>query len=982
MPGVAVTTLSRAALRVALLASACAALPAFGQATPDPVQSDAGQTSVEADESADAAQGIVVTGARAEQRSSIDVKRNAAVILDGIVNDEIGALPDNSVGDTLERITGVSADRFKGNANELSIRGLGPTLSFSEFNGREVSTAGPDRSVAFQQFPSELVNGVIVYKSQQADFLEGGIGGVIELRSLKPLDYGKRRIQGEFRASYLPKDDDIVGRDGLGYRANLSYVDQFHTGIGDIGISIGVQRQDVAAPEDYYNGNSAYVPCSTSANNGTLVTGTATQLNTAGANSNCVKADAPRSGIGETIGDVYYATQSRSFRQQRTRELRNAVIGALQWKPTPNLDIALDGQYSKRESTEDRNVFAIAEALRGIKPLIIGDGTNGFSDGALVKYSGNSNLENQLELRERDEEYIAAAATIGWKDDHLAITGDGSFSQSHRTETQKATRMRSTTRVGYTLDYSDSPIVPVVTFNNFDITNPANFNAPANNAVYARNRLVTDRRDDIYAGRLDAEYSFDQGFIRSIKIGGRYSEHHRTLDGNANTDLNTILGYGGMTPAQIINKANVDCREAFPTKQYFPTTGTNVTNWATFDNQCLFRTFTGSDSALPYPTETRDPGDIDVRERIKAAYAMASFGGDLGALPFSGNVGLRYVKTNITSIGYRLPFKVTIDPASDNYTVGPDPSGAIQTNTLKGSYEYFLPSLNLAFELSNQVKLRLAGYRAMSRSPIESFGAGIALNPTLSGTGDASSIAFNPTSGNANLKPLRGWNADASLEFYLSKDTLFSVAGYYKWLRGTVISRLAGIPTTIQVTTQVGTNAPTQQSYDVNLIAPANDPDMRHLYGVEFTGSHAFSWLPGLLSGFGVSGSLNVAWANFQYPDTSTLAPYLDPENLIGLSKYVANGSVYWEKGGLSLRASYRYRSHYYKPNSSTNRGVQDAGYLNLSAQYDLTKNVQLKFQVLNVTDTKDVFYKGGYDSIAEVSESGPQYYFGARFRF
>src|SRR3546814_7551764 len=108
----------------------------------------------------------------------------------------------NSVGDTLERIVGVSADRFKGNANELSVRGLGPTLSFSTFNGREVSTAGPDRSVAFQQFPSELVNGVLVYKTQRADFLEGGVGGVIELRSMKPLDYGKRRIQFAVRGDF------------------------------------------------------------------------------------------------------------------------------------------------------------------------------------------------------------------------------------------------------------------------------------------------------------------------------------------------------------------------------------------------------------------------------------------------------------------------------------------------------------------------------------------------------------------------------------------------------------------------------------------------------------------------------------------------------------------------------------------------------------------------------------------------------------
>lgn len=964
MPGIASATVGRIALRSALLASVFIATPALAQET-----------------AGDDSDPIVVTGARATQRNSIDVKRNSDVVLDGIVNDEIGALPDNSVGDTLERITGVSADRFKGNANELSVRGLGPTLSFSTFNGREVSTAGPDRSVAFQQFPSELVNGVLVYKTQRADFLDGGIGGVIELRSLRPLDYGKRRIQGEIRGSYLPKDDAIIGRDGLGYRANLSYVDQFDTPLGRIGVSLGVQRQDVAAPEDYYNGNSAFVPCNTNANNGTLTTGTTAQLNTAGANSNCQVGAAPRAGIGETIGTTYFANQSRSFRQQRTRELRNAAMGTIQWRPADNLDIAFDGQYSKRSSTEDRNVLQITEGLRGVRPLLIGDGTNGFSEGALIKYSGNSNLENQLELRERDEEYIGGGATVAWRSGGFSLTSDASFSQSHRTETQRATRMRSTTRVGYTLDYTNSPDVPTVDFGSYDITNPANFGANAATAVYARNRFVTDRKDDIWAVRADARYDFTgDGFITAIMAGGRYSEHHRTLDGNANNDLNTIVPYGGMTVAQIIAKANTECRRTFPTKSYFGSTDTNVTKWATFDNQCLFRTFTGSDTALPYPTETRDPGDIDVTEKIKTGYVMANFEGDLGGARFSGNAGVRYVRTDITSIGYRLPFRVTIDTAADNYTVAALPGGAISTDTLASSYEYFLPSLNVAFELTDKVKLRVAGYRALARSPIESFGAGINLSPTAGS--DADNVVFNATSGNPGLKPLRGWNADASLEFYLSKDTLFSVAGYAKWLQGTVISRSESIPTTITVVTVVDGGAPTTRDYDINLIGPSNDPETRHLFGIEFTGSHALSWLPSPLDGFGVQGSLNIAWANFQYPDTSALAPYLDPENLIGLSKYVASGSVYWEKWGFSLRAAYRYRSHYYKPNGGTNRSVQDAGYLNLSANYDINRNVQLKFQVLNVTNTKDVFYKGGYDSIAEVSESGPQVYFGARFRF
>jgi iron complex outermembrane receptor protein len=169
---------------------------------------------------------VVVTGIRATQRSSIAVKRDSATIVDAIVNDEIGSQPDNSVGDTLERITGVTADRFKGNANELSVRGLGPTLSFSTFNGREVSTAGPDRSVAFQQFPSELVNGVLVYKTQQADFPEGGIAGVIDLRSIRPLD-ARPRIQAEYRGVYQEKDAAVPGRDGFGYRANISVTNRW-----------------------------------------------------------------------------------------------------------------------------------------------------------------------------------------------------------------------------------------------------------------------------------------------------------------------------------------------------------------------------------------------------------------------------------------------------------------------------------------------------------------------------------------------------------------------------------------------------------------------------------------------------------------------------------------------------------------------------------------------------------------------------------
>jgi TonB-dependent receptor len=273
--------------------------------------------------------------------------------------------------------------------------------------------------------------------------------------------------------------------------------------------------------------------------------------------------------------------------------------------------------------------------------------------------------------------------------------------------------------------------------------------------------------------------------------------------------------------------------------------------------------------------------------------------------------------------------------------------------------------------------LRLAGYRAIARSGIEDLGAGINLNPST-GTG-TTDFVFNATTGNPNLKPLRAWNADASLEFYPTRDTLLSIAGYYKWAKGTVIDATVERPTQVDVTTITDGGAPVTQTVTINPVAPTNDSETRHLYGVEVNANTAFTFLPSPLDGFGVQLAANRAFADFEYPDTSAVAGYLDPANLIGLSKWTASGSVYWEKWGVSLRALYRYRSHYFKPNSNTNRSVQGSGYLNLSALYKLTPNVSIKLQALNVTGTRDVFYKAGYDSIAEVSDSGTQYYFGFR---
>jgi iron complex outermembrane receptor protein len=688
---------------------------------------------------------VVVTGVRETQRSSIEMKRAAPVIVDGIINEEIGQLPENSVGDTLERITGVSGDRFKGNANELSVRGLGPTLSFSTFNGREVSTAGADRSVAFQQFPSELVNGVLVYKSQQADFPEGGIAGVIELRSIKPLDFDKRRIQGEIRGVYLPKDADIRGRDGIGDRSNISYIDSFSTGIGDIGVSIGYQHQDQAAPEDYYSGNSTFTPCVTSA------------VSPAANAVNCNNTG----GAGMTVGPRYFATSSRNFNQKETSEIRDGAIGTVQWRPTEDLDIALDAQYSNRESLENRNQLVITEAARGIQPFVIGGQGNDFSQGSLISYAGNSNLEVQLERRLREEEYKGAGLGATWKHERWEIASDLSYSKSHRTELLKQTNMRAPQRVAYTFDRSRDE-VPDVTFSNFDITNPGNFlmTTPVNNSNYARYRLGTDRFDEIGAGRLDVTYELD-GFLTAIKTGARYSEHQRTNDANNNSDQPLPVSYDGRTPAQLVAAANANCRRPFTTSSYMSESSSNVNSWALFDNDCVFRTYTGQDK-LPLLADSRGPEDIDVTEKISAFYVMSNFASELWTKAVTGNFGVRYVRTTVDSKGYRSDVIVTpsIGGAAATITVVP---GTLTQISGSGDYDYVLPSANVSFDLTDITKLRLAAYRALSRVGIEEFNVGV--NPIADATATTvQGVLARSNTGNPQLKPMLCWNREAALE--------------------------------------------------------------------------------------------------------------------------------------------------------------------------------------------------------------------------
>ncbi|MDB5458201.1 MAG: TonB dependent receptor [Caulobacter sp.] len=932
---------SRRARRLALMASAAAlmAFPVLAQeAAPAPDSS--------------AVEAVVVTGIRATQRSSAETKRTSAVVVDAIVNDEIGALPDQSVGETLERITGVAADRFKGSASEISVRGLGPFLGFSTLNGREVSSGGGDRTVSFQQFPSELVNGVLVYKTQSADFVEGGVSGSIELRTLRPLDYGKRRFQLDLRGVYNPYDDRVSGRDGQGFRGSASYIDQFETAIGDIGVSMGYSHTDSSQPEDFYTGSSSFQPCNTVNTTPTAVAG-------GGAATNCSYSAA-------STNPVYFVSNGYTFRQLKTDDNRDAFMGSLQWKPNADWNVNLDLQLSSRTSVENRHDLTLAEGRRGIAPIQIA------ANGALRRFQGNSTLENVATYRQRDENYTGGGLAVERKGDRLTVSMDASYSKTHRNQVDRSARLRSNTlfgaggRVAYTFDQTtDIPSITFATPINLDDPNAYTTNG------YAR-RQMEDRTDEISAIRFDGTYRFD-GFIESVKGGVRYSDHHRVADLDNNNNIDPLPTATG---AALMAAGNANCRTGFQQSDWGKGSGSNITSWATFDARCLYATFAGAADAGPL-ADSRSSSDIDMREKIAAAYLMANFRSELAGKPVSGNFGVRVVRTKVDSNGFRGAY--TAVNSGGVFVLQPI-AGTFDPVNIKNDFTNILPSVNVNIDLRDDVKLRLAVSKSLARPNIEDMGAGRDLIADINGTTVEDAIA-GASGGNPRLEPLQSWNSDVSLEWYATPDTTVSAAVFYKQLKAGIVP--AYDSALIESVSIDG------RTYQIPVAQQTNSKQENWLAGLELTAQHAFSWLPSPFDGFGVVGSYTYADSDFEYEDPSAVVPtaplrdFTDPANVIGLSKYSGSATLYWEKYGASIRAVYKYRAGYFKPSGLTaNRFVDDSGYMDVSASYDLNKHVQLKFQASNILSDHQVMWRPVAGSVAESSYFGPSYQLGVRFRY
>lgn len=882
------------------LALTATGTPVLAQEAEEPAAEE--QVSAEAEAEGDA---IVVTGIRGSIQSSLNAKRDATSIVEVISSEDLGLLPDLSIADSLARLPGVTAQRVRGRSQSVSIRGLGPDFSLALLNGREVVSAGNNRGIEFDQFPSELVGSAIVYKTGDAQLAAIGIAGAVDLRTVKPLDSNKRQIT--VSGTYTINDNGSLNPDfgDDGYRFFASYIDQ--NAAGTLGWSIGATAQSI--PTQIIQRELKTAEGQVARTPGGVI----------------FPRDNPRQGA-----------QSRSFE-------RNSIAGSLQFEPTDSISLTIDSFYTE---TTDSGIF------RGTETPIASWSFNGGAQVEEVTGSGpfadSATYSNVFPILRTDTEgsesdIFAIGGNFEWKaTDNLGFVVDYGYSTLSRNdidyESYAGTGPNGTGpsdtltftfpedgayTIDTQLDYTDA--------SNLLLIDPGGWGQVG----FLR---VPETNDELHQLRAEAYWEFDGGFIDRIVAGWLYTDRAKDFDNNG-----IFLRAGtGFTNGPGGNSAPIPSNLIIGTSN----SGGIGLDILAYDPSSLLTDGTYRQEAATDDTEWL------VEEQIHNFYIQANIDGDLGPVPVRGNFGLRYVDTSQSSTG-------TLS------------GGAI--NEVDFSYDNWLPSANLSFEILPDTFIRLAFAKTITRARLDQLAANQNLTfrnqicqdtnadqapdrVTPGAIDPPTDVCFDLGGGNPSLQPYRSTSYDISFEKYFSPGSAIIVAAFHKDLSDWVI----GLSETADLSQQI-VNAGFGDFLDANpevAIGNFNGPvnfAEGSITGIEGTVRVSFGDITDALDGFGGFYSLT-------YSDAEIDPPGADPIAIPGYSDLTWSGDIFYEKYGFRAKLAARYRGGFLSevPNFAGGlEGAEARSETILDAQLGYTfekegsflNGVQILAEVFNLTD-------------------------------
>jgi len=936
---------------------------------------------------------IVVTGRRAALQAADERKRRSETIIDSVVADDAGKLPDNSITEVLQRVSGVTIVRF-GALNDpdhysvegtgIQVRGL--TGVASRLNGREIFSANNGRSLQFGDVTPEMMAAVDVYKASTADLIEGGTGGQIDLRTKVPFDYKDDRFHvsatGELSMGDLARKGDLSG--------SILVTKRWSTPIGEIGILGDVAYSRLSSTSDFFRVEPYY-----------------------------------RQHIS---GADYYVPGGYTYGEEQFQRTRTGIYGAVQWAPSDSLTFTgtfFQSRYKNRSG--DWGSFVASQTMA--------------VDPANSKFDSNNMLISTPELFNRDQStflpsgvttsggnkgaYASRTTTkdyslsFNWSPANSPLSIKGALQRvdsaqiSHRMDVFRDVAFPG----GFGFDLSGD--LPLVTM---PAGSQARFNDPASYFWSASMPHEEDNSGRLDSASLDLEYKFEDSFFKSIKIGGRAAKRTERDYNNGYNWAALGRGWNGDPQLTYANAAPGDVElhvfknffhgeAALPGNLMFPTdelvrrfnraqlTASPPTNFCgppptdtapnPLWNDCsaagpLPQTGYGGASGIR-PIGFVLPFDrVDNETKTYAGYALARFGSEGPGL--SGNVGVRVVHIENEGSGFVQQNGATFIRNGQLQTllnVGVPRGG-------KASFTRVLPSINFDYALAPNAKLRF-GYNITMDLP--SFNALRASGSTGAATigganpGDPNIFTnFTADTGNPLLKPTMSNNFDLSLEYYPRPGTSFHLAPFYK--------RLTNLP--VYSLTQRNVTFVFQDGTTETALAAATDyinsPKAATVKGVEVGGRIFFDKLPGLLSGLGFEG-------NYTFVDSKNPGDLYRDINggihsnapLVGLSRHNFNAVLLYERKSVSFRVAYSWRSRYLQSTNSNgtnpsynyfsapgvitniNTGKAEAtqialpiyggsyGQLEAGARFKVTENFSFSIQGTNLLNSMQRTLMGGY---------------------
>ncbi|MEP9535777.1 TonB-dependent receptor [Xanthomonas euvesicatoria] len=872
---------------------------------------------------------VQVTGLRRAIEGAISVKRDSTSIVEAISAEDIGRLPDVSIAESLARLPGLAAQRVAGRAQVISVRGLSPDFSTTLLNGREVVSTGDNRSVEFDQYPSELVSGVTVYKTPDAGLVGQGLSGTVDMQTARPLSYNERviAIGGRYQRNSLGKAANV---DPYGNRFNVSYIDQFAD--RTIGLTIGYAHTDMPIQE---NQVGLYEPWQQ------------------------VNAQRQRPGVAD---GVYFSDGIKALRRTGNQK-RDGVMATLQYRPSNAWTSTLDAFHTEAEQIDTANQFELnlSNYNGGYTPGLNISNVRVNDRNTFIGGDASGVYPLVRGMYNKREDKIDA---FGWNNEITAgsvkIVADLNYSKATRDELNLENNLQRAP-----MPQLDTVGVSVVGNGFSQLTPGMNYSNPdelfLTNTIYGSGYGKVPSVEDVLKGaRLQASFPMPEAlsWFSDLDVGVNYANREKQ---KTQPEGNITLGaQGEATVAADLQYA--------PVNLGFAGLG-SLPAWNVPATVARYMLFNPSDDASFLVSKA-----WTVEEKITTAWLRANINTEWGEVGVRGNIGVQLQSADQSS--------------QANYWDASQPAGSEVRPIDDGkTYRDWLPSLNLAFQFPYEQTLRFAMAKQVARPRVDQLRASLEFGV------DTSTGRPGASGGNPMLDPWRANALDISYEKYFADRAYVAAAFFYKDLKSYIYTQSRdNYDFSALVAGYVPPPGSAPVLTTGTFSAPFNGKGGT-LRGVELTASLPLDLILAPLEGFGIQASATFNDSDVKIRDPESASNVGDGEiSLPGLSKRVYNLTAYYEHKGFEARVSQRRRSDFIGEigNFNGNRtlryvvgeNITDAQISYNFSEASSLSGLTLLLQASNLSNSPYRTYAETKDRPLEYIEWGRTFVLGANYKF